>query len=169
MVVFLFSMCARPQPLTNDLKEVDHMSSISSQDSLAIVDHEKAIEQSDSNLEKAKLYLKIGRIQFKNGLKPEARESARISLSLDSTYLESHRLIGDLYMSSYEECANKKSRVEDRAVFIAAYYEYQKAGYTAGMDIARAQFPNVEEIFSEGFEEDTKITIGCWIQTTVTF
>ena len=70
-------------------------------------------------------------------------------------------------MTSFDACKQEKSQVDDRAIFIAAYNEYKKAGYAAGMKNAQNQFPSIENIFSEGREEGDAITIGCWINTTV--
>lgn len=127
----------------------------------------EAANLTDDNTEKAEAYVSIARIQSKNGKKSSARNSARRGLSFDPSNTDAYKLIGDLYMTSFETCAGGVSRVDDRAVYIAAYDQYRKAGNKAGMANAKAQFPSIEEIFSEGKEEGQSITIGCWINTTV--
>ena len=47
------------------------------------------------------------------------------------------------------------------------------AGYLAQwlsnqMKAAKEQFPSIEEIFNEGMEEGKSITVGCWINESVT-
>ena len=128
----------------------------------------EAANLTDNNVEKANSYLSIAKIQSKNGQKSSARNSARRALSFDPSHTDAYKLIGDMYMTSFDQCAGNKSKVDDRAIFIAAYNEYRKAGNSAGMANAKAQFPSIEEIFSEGKEEGQTITIGCWVNTTVT-
>ena len=130
--------------------------------------YEEAARLTDDNVEKAEVYVSIAKIQAKNSQKATARNSARRALSYDPGYSDAYKLIGDLYMGSSEECNQGESRVDDRAIFIAAYDQYKRAGYGPGMANAKAQFPSIEEIFSEGKEEGESITIGCWINTTVT-
>lgn len=136
-------------------------------DELAIKFFGEAANLTDDNNEKSEAYVSIARIQSKNGQKSNARNSARRALSFDPSNSDAYKLIGDLYMTSFETCAGGVSRVDDRAVYIAAYDQYRRAGNTAGMTNAKAQFPSIEEIFSESKEEGQSITIGCWINTTV--
>ncbi len=129
--------------------------------------YEEAARLTDDNLEKAETFVSIARIQAKEKQKSTARNSARRALSYDPSYSDAYKLIGDLYMQSFEDCSGKESKVDDRAIFIAAYDQYRRAGNSAGMANAKAQFPSIEEIFSEGKEEGQSITIGCWVNTTV--
>lgn len=137
-------------------------------DAEAIKFYTEAAGLTEDNIEKAEMYVSIAKIQSRNKEKSSARNSSRRALSYDPSNKDSYKLIGDLYMTSFEACAGGESKVDDRAVFIAAYNEYRKAGNSAGMANAKAQFPSIEEIFSEGKEEGQSITIGCWINTTVT-
>lgn len=137
-------------------------------DAKAIEYFQEAAGLTDDNGEKAEMYVSIARIQMKNGQKSTARNSARRALSFDPSYNDAYKLIGDLYMGSFNDCKEEKSQVQDRAVFIAAYNEYRKAGNSSSMAAAKAQFPSIEDIFNEGKEEGQSITIGCWINTTVT-
>lgn len=136
-------------------------------DAKAIEYFEEAAGLTDDNAEKADMYVNVARIQMKNGQKSTARNSARRALSFDPSYSDAYKLIGDLYMGSFNDCKEEKSQVQDRAVFIAAYNEYKKAGNSASMAAAKAQFPSIEDIFNENKEEGQSITIGCWINTTV--
>jgi len=133
----------------------------------AISSYQEAASLTDENGEKAEMYVNISRIQMRQGQKSTARNSARRALSFDPTHKDAYKVIGDLYMTSFDDCKEEKSQVMDRAVFIAAYNEYRKAGNTSGMSNAKAQFPSIEDIFTAGMEEGQSITIGCWINTTV--
>ncbi|WP_425389452.1 hypothetical protein [Ekhidna sp.] len=136
-------------------------------DAKAIEYFGEAAGLTDDNSEKAEMYVNIARIHMKNGQKSTARNSARRALSFDPSYKDAYKLIGDLYMSSFDICKEEKSQVQDRAVFIAAYNEYKKAGNSQAMAAAKAQFPSIEDIFNENMEEGQSITIGCWINVTV--
>lgn len=129
--------------------------------------YEDAARLTEDNLQKAEVYVSIARIQAKGKQKSSARNSARRALSYDPSFSDAFKLIGDLYMQSFNDCAGGESKVDDRAIYIAAYDQYRRAGNSAGMTNAKAQFPSIEEIFNEGKEEGQSITIGCWINTTV--
>lgn len=135
---------------------------------VAIKFYEEAAGLTDDNAEKAEMYVSIARMQSKQGQKSSARNSARRALSFDPSYSDAYKLIGDLYMQSFNDCKQEKSQVDDRAIFIAAYDQYKRAGYKTGMDNAQSQFPAISDIFTAGREEGESITIGCWINTTVT-
>lgn len=99
--------------------------------------------------------------------KPKGRALAYEALSVRPGAAEPYNLIGNLYFLSYEQCRAGESIVKDRAVFIAAYDMYQKAGNISQMAAAKEQFPSIEEIFNENREEGEKITVDCWINETV--
>ncbi len=138
-------------------------------DTKAIKYFQDATRLTDDNVSKAEMYVSIAKIHVKNEQKSTARNTARRALSFDPSYSDAYELIGDLYFSSYGggPCYQEKSQIEDRAVFIAAYDQYRKAGATAKMKSAKAQFPSIQDIFNEEKEEGQSITIGCWINTTV--
>ena len=129
---------------------------------------EKAIELTDENDKKAEVYLTLARSQASSGQKVTARSSARKALAFDPSLKEAYVFIGNLYMNSFEDCKGGESKVKDRAVFIAAYEMYQRGGDRERMANAKAQFPSIEEIFSEGKEEGQNIKVDCWINESVT-
>lgn len=136
-------------------------------DTKAIEFFKEAANLTDDNGEKAEMYVNIAKIQSRKGQKSTARNSARRALSFDPSYKDAYKLIGDLYMGSFDDCKQEQSQVQDRAIFIAAYNEYRKAGNSAGMSAAKAQFPSIEDIFNEGKKEGESLTIGCWMNVTV--
>ncbi len=133
----------------------------------AIMYYDEAITLTDDNYKKADVYLSIARIHQVRGSKSSSRESAREALRNDPSLADAYVLIGDLYMTSGDDCKGGESRVKDRAIYIAAYNMYQKAGDRERMTSAKAQFPGIEEIFNESYEEGQTISTGCWIGETV--
>ena len=129
---------------------------------------EKAATLATTNKEKGEVQIELARIYARAGKKSTARTAAREAASLDSELASSaYGLIGDLYMSAYNDCRAGESRAKDYAVFIAAYNAYQKAGDSRGMGSARARFPSKEELFTEGLAVGSSVSTGCWVGETV--
>jgi len=118
-------------------------------------------------VKKADLYLRQGDIYTKQNKKSSARDMARKALGEDPSLKGAYMLIGNLYYASYDECKRRVNKVEDRAVFFAAYEYYRKAGDKAAMANAKAQFPTMEEIFTYDMEVGQNIQCGCWIKEVV--
>ena len=129
--------------------------------------YDQAIELADDQQKKAEIYLDMAKINATQGQKSTARANARKALSFDPSMSDAYNLIGNLYFGSFEECRGGESKVKDRAVYIAAYEMYKKAGNTQAMENARGQFPSIGEIFEEGMQEGQSVTVGCWIQENV--
>lgn len=127
----------------------------------------RALALTDDNIKKADVHLDIARIYNSQGKKIDARNSARKALAFDPSKGEANRLIGTLYMQSFDDCKGDESKVLDRAVFIAAYNEFRKAGESKLMQAAQAQFPSISEIFNENYEEGQSVTVDCWINVSV--
>ena len=129
---------------------------------------EKALTLESTDKQKAGVKMELAKIYARAGKKSVARTAAREAASLDSELASSaYGLIGDLYMSAYNDCRAGESRVKDYAVFIAAYNAFQKAGDSKGMGSARARFPSKEELFTEGFQMGSPVSTGCWVGETV--
>lgn len=129
---------------------------------------EKAATLASTNKEKGEVQLELAKIYAKSGKKSAARTAAREAAGLDGGLTASaYGLIGDLYMSAYNDCRGGESRARDYAVFVAAYNAYQKAGDSRGMGSARARFPSKEELFTEGFAIGSSVSTGCWVGETV--
>jgi tetratricopeptide (TPR) repeat protein len=133
----------------------------------AIAYYEQAIKMSDDNVEQADMMMTIGNIYNNKGQKAKARDLYLDAVKLDPSQREAYSKIGDMIMNSYDQCKREVSRVEDRAIFIAAFEMYRMAGNTARMNQAKAQFPTAEMIFTEGKEVGQEVRVGCWIQTSV--
>ena len=138
-------------------------------------EYEKASKNFDTALalsenEKNKFEALMGKakIATKLGQKIEARDFAREALANNPEAREPYNLIGNLYFSSFADCAGEEDMVLDRATFIAAYEMYSKASNFEQMAAAREQFPSIDEMFTGNYEEGQKIKVACWINTEVT-
>jgi len=130
---------------------------------------EKALTLAATDKEKAEVQTELAKIYARGGKESAARTAAREAAGLDPELVSSaYGLIGDLYMSSYNDCRGGESRAKDYSVFIAAYNAYQRAGDSKGMGSARSRFPSKEELFTEGFQVGSTLSTGCWVGETVT-
>ncbi|MEO9483737.1 MAG: hypothetical protein ABJG47_09845 [Ekhidna sp.] len=129
--------------------------------------HSEALKLASTNDEKYSAYMGQAIANSKLGNKSRSRALAYEALSAKPGSKEAYNLIGNLYFTSFDDCKGEKSQVQDRAIFIAAYDMYKKAGNTAQMAASKEQFPSIEDIFNESKEEGDQVTIGCWINTTV--
>ncbi len=129
--------------------------------------YQDASELTDENVKKAEIYLKIAKIKRTQGLKVASRNFANKALATDPSIKDAYKLIGDLYYSSKTDCYREKDIVLDRALYIAAYNMYKRAGDSKSMARAKSQFPSIGEIFEGGYEEGQQIQVNCWINTSV--
>lgn len=130
---------------------------------------EKALKLAENDVQKAEVHYDLAKIHGIAGRKSAARSSALEAAKLDPEKAkDAWTLIAQMYMQSYNDCRKGVSRVEDQAVFIAAYNAYQRAGDSRGMADARARFPSKEELFTESRQPGETFTITCWIGETVT-
>ena len=93
---------------------------------------------------------------------------ANQAISAQSSNKAAYELIGDLYFGSFADCKAGESKVDDRAVYLVAYDMYEKAGNSKKMAATRAQFPSIEEIFTEDKQEGGSVSVGCWIGRSTT-
>jgi tetratricopeptide (TPR) repeat protein len=129
---------------------------------------EKALTLAETDKQKAEVQMELAKVHTQAGRKSAARAAAKEAASLNAELTGSaYSLIGDLYMSSFNDCRGGESRAKDYSVFIAAYGAYQKAGDTKGMGNARSRFPSKEELFTEGLNPGTAISTGFWVGETV--
>jgi len=123
----------------------------------------KLPELAITNENKAQAKLKVAKYESRKGKYTEARKLAQEAAQLDpGKASESYNFIAGLYYSSGKICTNKNP-VLARAVYVAAYHMYKKAGNAAGMAKAKAQCPKLETAFSYGYKAGQLITVGCWI------
>lgn len=129
----------------------------------------QAFTLAENDTQKAEAKLDLAKIYAKKGQKSSARNAAKEAATLDNSLTaDVYSMIGGMYMNSFNECKGGESRAKDYSLYIAAYNAYQRAGDSSGMANARARFPSKEELFTEGLEVGSSITVGCWIGETVT-
>lgn len=127
----------------------------------------KAEEYAENNAQKADLYILMGGIYRSQGAKSTARSYYQKAAATDASKTsEAYTAIGDLYMGSSGECTNSNP-VLARAVFIAAFNAYTRAGNGAKAAQAKQYFPRREDAFNHG-GAGTTVNVGCWIGETVT-
>ncbi len=129
--------------------------------------YDKALPLAKTAQDRYDILMTQAKIASKQDQKEKARELALKASAEKPGEKEPFNLIGNLYFSSYKECAGYKSKVKDRLVFIAAYNMYEKAGNSGQMSACKEQFPSVEEIFSENLKEGQEMNTGCWVNETV--
>ncbi|HEY9117542.1 MAG TPA: hypothetical protein VIN11_06935 [Roseivirga sp.] len=131
--------------------------------------YKEAANLSTDPEKKADLLLDMTKLYIAQSNKPEARKVALEAAKLDATKeSEALTLVANMYMNSFNECSQQKSQIDDRAIYMAAYDLYQKAGNSEGMAQARAQFPTVSDVFTANKKEGEAIRVGCWINVSTT-
>ena len=129
---------------------------------------DQALTLTDQNTQKAEIYMELADIASRRGQKSAARDNALKAVGADPSRTEAYTFIGDLYFKSYEQCKGGENIVHDRGVFLAAYEMYKRGGASSRMASAKEQFPSAEEIFTYNMEVGQQMTVGCWINETVT-
>ena len=133
----------------------------------AIKYYNQAVSLTEEATKKAEIYLSLAKIDYQAGLKNSARGNCRKALAADPSMSEAHVLIGNLYLSSFEECKQGEFKTVDYAVFIAAHNSFQKAGDYENMKKSEGLFPSITDIFTEEYTEGQSIQIDCWINESV--
>ncbi len=126
-----------------------------------------AAQMASISEEKFEANMGLANSNNKLGRKSKARANALKASTFDTQSKAPFNLVGNLYFTSFADCKGGESKVLDRAIFIAAYDMYQKAGNSAQMAAAKEQFPSIEDIFNENYQEGQEVTLECWINTSV--
>lgn len=128
---------------------------------------EKAANMATEPNDKAEIYLIFAQNDASKGNKSGARNWAfKVAATDPAQASKAYSFVGYLYLSSGGDCTDSNP-VKARAVYIAAYNMFQKAGDGAGMQKAMAYFPSKEDVFTYSMGGQT-VTLGCWIGETVT-
>lgn len=134
---------------------------------ISIIYFTQALQLTNDDNERSAVYFDMAKTYYLAGNKINARKMAYEALKFNPENLQCYRLIGDMYFNSYDECKKGKSRVKDRSVFYAAYEKYALANDKVKMASAVQQFPTMDIIHTENFEEWQMINTGCWMQENV--
>lgn len=115
----------------------------------------------------AEIYYEMAEIYLKKGSKEDARTYARKSIQAgDSHKSQAYILIGNLYFKYAKDC-DPQSVVLFRSRYIAAYDQYKLAGSTSNMEKAQAQFPSMDDLFTENYKIGDSFNTGCWINENI--
>lgn len=135
----------------------------------------QAASLSTDNYDKAKIYYnRLAKMYKKSGAKGKARSYALKALAKSPSYGQAYILIAQMYASSANSCGTKQ--FDKRATFWLAANVADKAGkvdaslksYANKLAANyRAKAPSKQDIFTQGMA-GKKVTIGCWINKTVT-
>ncbi|MCG8474945.1 MAG: tetratricopeptide repeat protein [Cytophagales bacterium] len=137
-----------------------------SQEALPYID--EAIELATDDAKKGQAILYKAEVYREQGMKAKARATIYEAMKLNSELKKNgFTLIGNMYLGSYKECKGGRDIVQDRAIYIAAYYKFKKAGNTKMMAKCKEQFPSAVEIFEKNKKVGDPIHIGCWVNETV--
>lgn len=120
---------------------------------------------------KGEAFLQLAKVKASANQYSTARSYARKAASADeSVAAKAYTLIGDMYAGSFSRCgeAVKGDPIKVRAVFLAAYDMYARAGNSSKMSKMKQQFPSTEEVFTQNKKVGDKIAVDCWIQTSTT-
>ena len=131
---------------------------------------EKAIELADDDTKKASGYLSLAKMQKGSGAYGAARKSAFTAARLNSAIAgKAYTMVAYMYMASGSSCNGSKPKnpCHAKAVYIAAYNMFQKAGNSSGMANARKYFPTKEDVFTHAMSGKA-VNVGCWIGESVT-
>ena len=128
--------------------------------------YEQSLAISEDSTEKSDIYMSMAQIKYTQSDFSSARVNALKSVGFGSNYANAYNLIGAMYESSYNSCKGE-SPIASKAVYLAAYEMYAKAGNTDRMNVLKASFPSVKELFMENLKEGDSFTVNCWINRTV--
>ena len=126
------------------------------------------------NTDKAKVYQKLATLASKRGQKAKARGYAEKALRAQPSFGKAYLLIANLYAKSANNCGTDS--FSKRATFWLAANVAEKAGRVDGSlkraaaktaANYRAKAPSKQDVFVKG-NAGQKLTIGCWINRTIT-
>jgi tetratricopeptide (TPR) repeat protein len=118
--------------------------------------------------EKAWIDIIKGDMEYQKGNKPRARDLYKQALLVDLSAKAPYERIGDLYLSSSNDCAKVTGTAEEKLIYIAAFQMYLKSGNRDKMEQALAKYPTAEELKKVNWKSGESKKIPCWIDETVT-
>ena len=135
----------------------------------AIKWYKESLPVEENDARRAKTQMEMARIYALDGDKPASRTAAFKAMDYDAAQsAAAQSFVANLYMGSFNDCAEEYNVVEDRAVYMAAYDLFKKAGDVAGMQAAQSQFPTRSEAHTANRSDGESIDVGCWIKVKTT-
>lgn len=139
---------------------------------VAVMYFEQAIQLEIDTDKKAQFYLGLGKSQYKQDKKPQARENALKAIALKDNWGEPYIMIGQMYAESTDECADISL---PKSIYWVAVDKFNKAKSVDPSLEDQANkliltysnyFPNKEDAFFVGINENDTYTVNCWINET---
>lgn len=162
-------LLAQSEPSPGILKILARFEASQNKFEKAIAYYKEVVSLESSNIKQSSAYFEIAKLYYLWLNKPEARQYAFRALELNSESASMiYSFIGNLYMDSFDECAEQFDIVQDRAVFMAAYDMFEKANDKEGMNRAKEQFPTRSQAFTSDMYDGDEIQVGCWINLKTT-
>jgi hypothetical protein len=129
----------------------------------------EAFKYGGTDQEKAEHIYRQADNKRRAGAFAEARTLYNQAAAMDKSLAgKAYSSIGDMYMQSGTMCVGDgKNTCLKKAVYIAAYNMYAKAGNNVGMQRAAAYFPNNTDLFTWNMSGKT-VNTGCWVGENVT-
>jgi tetratricopeptide (TPR) repeat protein len=127
----------------------------------------EALPLAANGAEKAEVLIYLGQLDVKDN-KLAARVLFRQALEADPGNKLAYERIGDLYYHSFDACAKKVNKADDRLVYLVAADYYQKSGDASKIAAAKSLFPSKEEIFLIDYKQGETKSVGCWIDESTT-
>ncbi|KAF0237808.1 MAG: tetratricopeptide repeat [Prolixibacteraceae bacterium] len=137
--------------------------------------YQQAISQETDKILLASYYYERGLVLYvKEGNYQEAREMARMAISLDPELCDAYMLIGNIYASASSSFSG--TNLEKSAVFwvVVDYFNKARKYDDCAAEAAnkasdyRKYFPNKEDGFMEGLREGQSYKVEGWINETTT-
>jgi tetratricopeptide (TPR) repeat protein len=139
---------------------------------VAVKYFKQSIQLETDDETKALYYLGLAKSQYKQDLKPQARDNALKAIALKDNWGDPYLLIGQMYAESADECADITL---PKSIYWVAVDKFNKAKSIDPSVEDQANkliltyskyFPNKEDAFFVGIHENDTYTINCWINET---
>jgi len=118
--------------------------------------------------EKSWVELLKGDMEYQKGNKAAARDLYKQALVVDPASKDAYERIGDLYVSSTEDCSKAPGSAEEKLIYIAAFQQYLKSGNRQKMEQTLAKYPTAADLVKANWKAGETKKLACWIDETVT-
>lgn len=169
MLEDIYKMFAKEYPNFNNCKAIAYWNANNDNDEEYMKWMGEAFKYGGTSLEKADLIMAQARKKAKAGSYAEARSLAYQAIQTDKSLAgKAYKFVGDLYMASGGTCVGaNKTPCDRKAIYVAAYNMYMKAGDAGSAARASQYFPTKTEKFTHSCG-GTTVNTGGWVGETVT-
>jgi hypothetical protein len=116
----------------------------------------------------AECYLQIADTYLRQKRYELARKNAYIALSVNVLREKDvYNLIADAYEQSAETCADATQPLQEKLVYLMAYFYYQKTDNKAKLRSLLPKLPKRDDLAKAGLKDGDLANVGCWIKAPV--